>query len=140
MVIFLISTLFSPKSLVLTPQSAMPSFLYLYLSMISGHITLFYMLTLVGTIRSYVSGWYFHVFSDCFWIMFPQIFWNWDINVFADVPADYIINSVVSFFLKLVSFFRLFPIVFNIVLCLLGRWRNFIVKVGLYSVALSVDG
>ena len=70
----------------------MPSSLFFYLSMISGRNTLFSMFTLNGIIRSYVSGKYFHVFRDCFWFMFPQIFWNWDIKVFADVPVDYFTN------------------------------------------------
>ena len=101
LVIFLISASFSPKSLVLTSQSAMLPSLFLYLSMISGCNALFSMFVLNGIISSYVSSRYFHVFSDYFWFMFPQIFWNWDIKVFADVPADYIINSVVSLCVQL---------------------------------------
>ena len=65
LVIFLISASFCPKSLVLTPHLAMPS-LFLYLSMISDGNALFSMLTLDGIIRSFVSGRYFHVFSDYF--------------------------------------------------------------------------
>ena len=79
--VFCISVSLNPKSLVLPHQLAMPSSLFLYLSMISGCNALFSMFTLDGIIRSYVSGRYFHVFSDYFWFMLPQIFWNWDITV-----------------------------------------------------------
>ena len=64
--------------------------------MISGCNALFLMFKLDGIMRSYVSGRYFHVFSDYFWFMFPQIFWNWDIEVLADVPVVNFTNSVVS--------------------------------------------
>ena len=62
--------------------------------MISGRNALISVFTLDGIIRWYVSCQYFHVFSDSFWFMLPQIFWNWDIKVFADVPVDYIIEIV----------------------------------------------
>ena len=68
--------------------------------MISGRNALFSMFTLDGIIRSYVSGRYFHVFSDYFWFMVPQILLNGDIKVFLDVPADYFINSGVCVFGK----------------------------------------
>ena len=79
----------------------MPSSLFLYPSMISGHNALFSMFTLDGIISLYVSGRFFHVFSDYFWLIFPQIFWNWDIKVFADVRADYFTKSVVSLCVQL---------------------------------------
>ena len=90
-----------PKSLVLTPQLAMPSSLFLHLSMISGRNALFSMFTPDEIIRLYVSGRYFSVISDCFWFIFPQIFWNWNIKVFADVPVDYFTNTVVSLCVQL---------------------------------------
>ena len=76
-------------------------FFFWYLSIICGRNTLFSMFTLNGIIMSYMSGRYFHVFSDYFWFMFAHIFWNWDIKVFADVPADYFTNSVVSLCVQL---------------------------------------
>ena len=101
LVIFLISASFSPKSLILTPQSAMPSSLFLYLSMISGRNTLFWMFTLDGIISSYVSGRYFHVFSDYFWFIFPTNFLELGYQSFCRCAADYIIYSVVSLCVQL---------------------------------------
>ena len=72
----------------------MPSSLFLRQTMISGHNVLFSMFTPDGIIRSYVSGTSMF-FSDCFWFVFPQIFWNCNLKDFADVPADYFTNSVV---------------------------------------------
>uniref|UniRef100_A0A8C4N8D8 Sideroflexin-1 n=1 Tax=Eptatretus burgeri TaxID=7764 RepID=A0A8C4N8D8_EPTBU len=35
-----------------------------------------------------ITGCMMTFYSESFWFMFPQIFWNWDIKVFADMPAD----------------------------------------------------
>ena len=53
---FLDLCIISPKSLVLTPQLAMPSPFFLYPSIISVHNALFSMFTLDGIIRSYLNG------------------------------------------------------------------------------------
>ena len=86
----------SPKSPVLTPQLAMPSFCFEPKYDIWSHCFVFDVRA-----RLVIRERYFHVFSDCFWFMFPQIFWNWDIKVFADVPVDYFTNSVVSLCVQL---------------------------------------
>ena len=56
LVIFLISASFCPKSLLLTPQLAIPSSIFLCLSMISGCNALFSMFTLDGISRSCLRG------------------------------------------------------------------------------------
>ena len=41
------------------------------------------------------------VFNDCFWLAFPEVFWNWDIETAADVPVDYYTYIVVPLCVQL---------------------------------------
>ena len=62
--------------------------------MISGHNALFSMFMLHGIIRSYMSG--TSMFSVIAFGSCSHKFSGTGISKFADVPADYIINSAVS--------------------------------------------
>ena len=97
--ILLISASFRPKSPVLTPQLSMPSSLFLHPSMISARNALFSIYTPDRVIKSYGSR--TSMFLVIAFGSFSHKFSGTGISVFADVPADYFTNSVVSLCVQL---------------------------------------
>ena len=107
---FLDFCIVSPKSSVLTPQSAMCSSLF-YAPKYDIWSSCFVFDVHARWDHKVEREQYLNVFSDCFWFIFPnflflelekqffleKLIFCWNIKIFADVPADYFPNSVALF-------------------------------------------
>ena len=41
------------------------------------------------------------IFNYRIWFVFPSLFWDWDVEMFFDIPVDYSADAVMSFCLQL---------------------------------------